>query len=229
VSYGQAQVTAASEFQRDREALTRAAENVRWWPAALAFVIIGVAYSFVSDRLTVGPNWVLLVIAVLATASASVMRWRGNIYAGRWIAIGALGVTTLSLSASVVYLVSALLTKSLDPTALLEGGGLLWVANIATFGLWYWEVDGGGPAHRHLTHCGSSDFAFPQMIIGDGKAVDWMPDFLDYVFLAFNTSTAFSPTDTMVLARRAKVLMMYQSVISLVTVAVLVARAINNL
>ncbi|HEY0580717.1 MAG TPA: hypothetical protein VGE94_00945, partial [Chloroflexota bacterium] len=79
------------------------------------------------------------------------------------------------------------------------------------------------------TRCGSSDFAFPQMIVGDGKAVDWLPDFLDYLFLAFNTSTAFSPTDTMVMARRAKMMMMYQSILSLVTVVVLVARAINAL
>ncbi|HEV7666587.1 MAG TPA: hypothetical protein VGQ62_23840, partial [Chloroflexota bacterium] len=72
-------------------------------------------------------------------------------------------------------------------------------------------------------------FAFPQTILGDGKPVDWLPDFLDYLFLAFNTSTAFSPTDTMILARRAKLLMMYQSMVSLVTVVVLVARAINAL
>ena len=80
-----------------------------------------------------------------------------------------------------------------------------------------------------MTRCGSSDFAFPQTTIGHGFEVNWTPDFLDYVFLAFNTSTAFSPTDTMVLARRAKALMMYQSVLSLVTVVVLVARAINAL
>jgi hypothetical protein len=223
-------VTAATEFDRDREALARAARNVRWWPATLAFVLVGAAYSLlVSDRLTVGPPWALLVVAVAAVVAAGVMRRRGQAHVGRWIAIAALGVITLSLTASIAYLVTALLTKSLDGIALLEGGAVLWASNIVIFGLLYWEVDGGGPVHRHATGCGSSDFAFPQMIVGDGKPVNWLPDFLDYLFLAFNTSTAFSPTDTMVMARRAKMMMMYQSILSLVTVVVLVARAINAL
>src|SRR5207245_2439240 len=102
-------------------------------------------------------------------------------------------------------------------------------SNLLTFALWYWEVDGGGPAHRHATRCGSSDFAFPQRVIGDQQDAAWVPEFVDYVFLAFNTSTAFSPTDTMVLARRAKLLMMYQSILSLITIAVLAARAINTI
>jgi uncharacterized membrane protein len=126
-----------------------------------------------------------------------------------------------------VYLVEALVDHTAEGPELLRGGGLLWVSNMLTFALWYWEVDSGGPAHRHATHCGSSDFAFPQRVLGGEVEAHWAPDFLDYLFLAFNTSTAFSPTDTMVLARRAKALMMYQSVISLVTVVVLVARAIN--
>ena len=78
----------------------------------------------------------------------------------------------------------------------------------------------------HLGRQCSTDFVFPQMAV---QQTEWTPEFVDYLFLAFNTSTAFSPTDTMVLARRAKVLMMLQSIISLVTIAVLAARAINTL
>jgi hypothetical protein len=100
---------------------------------------------------------------------------------------------------------------------------------LLTFALWYWEVDGGGPPHRHATKRGSTDFAFPQRVLAEPALEGWMPDFLDYVFLAFNTSTAFSPTDTMVLARRAKVLMMWQSAVSLTTIAVIAARAINTI
>lgn len=104
------------------------------------------------------------------------------------------------------------------------------IANVLTFALWYWDIDGGGPAHRHPGRHASSDFAFPQQQLDDDGLVEgWSPGFIDYLFLAFNTSTAFSPTDTIVLSRHAKVLMMLRSSISLVVIGILVARAINTL
>lgn len=215
--------------QVGQDALVLAAQSVRWWPAALAFVLVGVAYALVSDRLTLGPPWVLLVLAVVAVVSARVFRWRRLWHLQRLTALVSLSVITAAITISAALLVSALLSRSAEAMDLLKGGALLWVSNIVTFALWYWEVDAGGPAHRHATACGSSDFAFPQTILDDAAHKTWMPDFFDYLFLAFNTSTAFSPTDTMVLARRAKAMMMYQSVVSLVTVVVLVARAINAL
>jgi hypothetical protein len=213
----------------DRDTLARAAASVRWWPAAVAFIALGVAYALISERLTIGPRWALLVLAILAVVGARVLRWRGLISATRWLVIGVLLAVTVALTVSAAFLVEALIDHSLDATTLLVSGALLWTSNILTFALWYFEVDGGGPAHRHATRCGSSDFAFPQKVLGGDDLANWLPDFVDYVFLAFNTNTAFSPTDTMVLARRAKLMMMYQSVLSLVTVVVLVARAINVL
>ncbi len=207
--------------------LERAMANVRWWPAAVAFILLGVAYALISERLTVGPRWALLVLVIVAVVGARVLRWRGLISATRWLIIGALAVATASLTVSAGFLVEALIDHSLDAVTLLISGVLLWAINILTFALWYWEIDGGGPAHRHATGCGSTDFAFPQKVLGGDALANWMPDFVDYVFLAFNTNTAFSPTDTMVLGRRAKLMMMYQSVLALTTVVVLVARAIN--
>ena len=201
--------------------------NVRWWPAAVAFILLGVAYALISERLTVGPRWALLVLVIVAVVGARVLRWRGLISATRWLIIGALAVATAALTVSAGFLVEALIDHSLDAVTLLISGVLLWASNILTFALWYWEIDGGGPAHRHATGCGSTDFAFPQKVLGGDALANWMPDFVDYVFLAFNTNTAFSPTDTMVLGRRAKLIMMYQSVLALTTVVVLVARAIN--
>lgn len=211
----------------DPQRLAHAATHVRWWPAALAFLLLGGAYALVSERLTLGPPWWLLALAVLAVLSARVLRGRGMLRETRWIALGSLTAVTVAITVSVSYLVDGLLHHSADGADLLRAGALLWLSNVLTFALWYWEVDGGGPAHRHANHCGSTDFAFPQRVLGGEDEAKWAPEFVDYVFLAFNTSTAFSPTDTMVLARRAKVLMMYQSVVSLVTVAVVVARAIN--
>jgi uncharacterized membrane protein len=112
---------------------------------------------------------------------------------------------------------------------LLRDAALLWVINVVTFAVWYWEIDGGGPAQRHREGHVSEDFLFPQMNLGDKTAHSWSPGFLDYLFLAFNTSTAFSPTDTAFLSRPAKLLMMVQALLSLVILAVLVSRAINAL
>jgi uncharacterized membrane protein len=213
----------------DAEALAQAAARVRWWPAAMAFILLGLAYALVSDRLTIGPPWALLVLAIVVVVGVRVLRWRGLIWATRWLVLGVLAAVTVALTASAAFLVEALLGHSLDATTLLLSGVLLWASNLLTFALWYWEIDGGGPAHRHATGRGSTDFAFPQKVLGGDDLTGWSPDFVDYVFLAFNTNTAFSPTDTMVLGRRAKVMMMYQSILSLTTVVVLVARAINAL
>jgi uncharacterized membrane protein len=111
----------------------------------------------------------------------------------------------------------------------LRDAALLWVINVVTFAVWYWEVDGGGPAQRRREGYVSEDFLFPQMNFGNKTAHNWSPGFLDYLFLAFNTSTAFSPTDTAFLSQRVKLLMMVQALLSLVILAVLVSRAINAL
>jgi uncharacterized membrane protein len=107
----------------------------------------------------------------------------------------------------------------------------LWIANILVFALWYWKLDGGGPLRREDPNSESkSSFLFPQMTgRGDGKVPRWNPHFVDYLFLAFNTSTAFSPTDTAVLSRSAKLATMLQSIISLTIVALIAARAVNIL
>ena len=206
----------------ERQAL---ATGSRWWPAAVALLVLGVIDALLSDRLTLGPPWALLVLAVVVVIANFVLRWRGLLAARRWIAMGAIGATSIAVTASAGFLVNTLLSDSLDAPDLLRGAGGVYISNVLVFALWYWEMDGGGPARRHLTHSGSIDFAFPQRTLN----IDWTPEFIDYVFLAFNTSTAFSPTDTMVLGRQAKVLMMWQSVVSLVTVAVIAARAINIL
>lgn len=203
--------------------------KVNWWPAALAVVGLGAAYALVSDRLTVGPPWALLVVAVIVAGGTRLLGSRGMMRARRWVAILALVLVTLAVSASAAALINALLNKSTEAGDLLRDAVLLWVSNVLTFSLWYWEVDGGGPANRHATRSGSTDFAFPQRVLGGELEATWLPEYVDYLFVAFNTSTAFSPTDTMVLARRAKLLMMYQSVVSLITIAVLAARAINTI
>lgn len=213
----------------ETQPFSQAATRILWWPAALAFVGLGVMYALVSDRLTVGSRWALLIVAIVAVVGSRFLHWRGLLTARRWFSIAGLGAATLAVTLSAVFLIQALLTHSTEAGNLLLDAAALWVSNMLTFALWYWEIDCGGPAHRHATNCGSSDFAFPQRVIADAGEAAWTPEFVDYLFLAFNTSTAFSPTDTMILARRAKLLMMYQSIVSLITIAVLAARAINTI
>jgi uncharacterized membrane protein len=241
------------------------------WPATLALLALGAIYLVVAQRYRVGPPWLLLALVVLDVGSAEAARQRGAHDTARWLAIGLLVAATAQLVASAVYLVLDLGRGATQPLVLLGDAALMWAANVLTFALWYWEVDGGGPrarvkraaagagsaaepapAHSNpqlgeatspdttpadtvaapdgggdLDPAGEPELLFPQLAAPHGAG--WMPHFVDYLYFAFNTSTAFSPTDTAVLSTRTKLLTMAQSLISLVVTAVLLARAINTL
>jgi hypothetical protein len=196
---------------------------------AVAFLLLGVAYALVSARFTVGPPWLLLVIAIPAYATMVALYQGGRVRARRWLGVMLTALATLAVALSAGFLLNALLVGRTEAGDLLFSAALLWLSNVLVFALWYWEIDAGGPHQRRVGAVRSTDFLFPQMVAGDEYTHNWCPQFIDYFFLAFNTSTAFSPTDTMILARRAKLLMMLQAVISLVTIAVFAARAINTL
>ena len=198
------------------------------WPAIVVFLVIGVIYAFLPDRLMVGPRGLLLLVVVVMLVPLTVLRLRGYHHITRVLALTITALLMLAVAVSAVFLLTRLPGKNVAAPTLLRDGALLWVANVLVFALWYWEIDSGGPMHRSHTNFRSTDFVFPQMTL-DGASEHWTPHIIDYLFLAFNTSTAFSPTDTMVLSRRAKVLMMVQAIISLMVISVLVARAINIL
>ncbi len=140
-----------------------------------------------------------------------------------------LSVITLWILLSLILLIKGLSTKAESPLMLLQSAGLLWISNILVFASWYWRLDAGGPnARDRRERHEDGAFLFPQMTM-DGEHETWRPGFVDYLFLAFNTSTAFSPTDVPVLSPWAKVLMMVQASISLATLALLAARAVNIL
>ena len=97
--------------------------------------------------------------------------------------------------------------------------------NILVFAFWYWEIDGGGPRRRHEAGHRAADFLFPQQV--EGKSGKWAAGFFDYLFVAFTGATAFSPTDTYPLTRRAKALMMVEAILSLTIVVILIGRVAN--
>lgn len=199
--------------------------------AAIAGVLaLGVLYLFLPDKLTIGPNWLLLIIeAVLILPFVIALTTQRNLPHGlvRVAALVTLGITTLALAIGIALLVSILPQSGTKGLFLLRSAGILWVFNILVFALWYFEIDGGGPLKRHLAAPQATDFLFPQYTPGSNS--NWKPQFLDYVFLAFNSSTALSPADTQPLTKKAKVLMMIQAVFSLVVIVLLASRAVNIL
>lgn len=199
------------------------------WEAVLAVLAVGSAYALLPDDLRLGPRWLMLPLILLFLVPLNVARYFGNYHLVRALGFALSVLVTAALIASVVLLVTRLPSGKTSPTNLLRDGALLWGANILVFALWYWEIDGGGPHARHVKRYTSTDFLFPQMAMPDAEERNWSPLFIDYLFQAFNTSAAFSPTDVLTLSRRAKVLMMVQAMISIVVVAVLVSRAINTL
>ena len=200
------------------------------WPAAVALLSIGASYLALSGYVTFGPRvWLPGLMAVLIVPLLAAHAG-GRYRLARGIGFVLLGITTASVVLRVFFLVATLSGRGASALSVLVDAILIWVSTVVTFAVWYWEIDGGGPAERRMDAHASDDFLFPQIAQQDGKrAIGWAPGFLDYLFLAFNTSAAFSPTDTPVLSRRAKVLTMVQSVLSLIVIVVLVGWAINVL
>lgn len=200
------------------------------WPATIALIVLGTIFFLISARYPLGPRWSVPAVIAVLLVFVWITRWRGLHHLTGKIVKLLLALMTLAVIASATLLVVLIPVGGVTPRVLLRYSALIWIANVLTFALWYWDIDGGGPAHRHPGRHASSDFAFPQQQLDDDGLVEgWSPGFIDYLFLAFNTSTAFSPTDTIVLSRHAKLLMMLQSSISLVVIGILVARAINTL
>ncbi|MBV8198848.1 MAG: hypothetical protein JO263_12005 [Candidatus Eremiobacteraeota bacterium] len=214
------------------------------WHASLAVLAAVALYVTLPPRLIIGPVWVapMLVLVVLVPLSILVPRRRRETRRARFWSILLIAIVNFFNLASVLLLVGGLFAPqkaSLHSAAvLLRTGGQIWATNILVFALWFWELDGDGPdARAHATAATefeNADFLFPQMqmsLAGGEKArcVDrlWKPQFIDYLYLAFTNSTAFSPTDTMPLSRWAKLLMTVEALISLITVAIVVARSIN--
>jgi hypothetical protein len=205
------------------------------WPAAIALLTVGALHYALPSALTVGPDWLVLVLLVGLVMPALISTRTGYWHTAQIFGYLANGVVTLALISSLAILVARLPSHKDSPLELLMSAGALWICNVLVFASWYWRLDAGGPHERDL-HGAHTDgaFLFPQMTLDQELRREmgedqWSPGFVDYLFLAFNTSTAFSPTDVPVLSRWAKGLMMIQSTISLATIAIIAARAVNVL
>ncbi len=227
----------SDESRRDDAEWGQRAQSEPRWPAALAVVAAGALYFALPDRLIsgLGPRWVVPTLEGVLEASLIIANPRLTRESRRVrpVAIVLIALVNLANVVSLGELVHELLAVTGNSApggrTLIYASVPVWVTNVLVFALWYWELDRGGPVARLELHRRQPDFLFPQMTAPDATRLDWSPAFIDYLFTSFTNATAFSPTDTMPLTSWAKILFMIQSLASLLTVALVVSRAVNIL
>ena len=206
------------------------------WPPFVAMLALGGLFAALPPSLFGGaPRWLLVVIVVCQAVPIFILHRRHNHFIAHVLGYILNSFVTVALIVALWFLIKEVTEHQITPPQLLRSAAALWISNFLIFASWYWRLDGGGPHQRALTP-GHTDgaFLFPQMTMHpEAKSAageeEWEPNFVDYLFLAFNTSTAFSPTDVPVLSRWAKLLMMVQAMISLLVLALLAGRAVNIL
>lgn len=222
----------------------------RWLARAAVLLIVALQVGFVND-LSVGPWWLapsielaLLIPLSLGTIwtqrsvrkAETDLEWR--LVRSRRRNVRLLAIVLTAFSTLINFIALALLIRAIigghagTGRALLIDAINIWTTNVIVFALWYWFLDRGGPSSRGLVPDHKRDFLFTQQQQAASSAAgfsEWLPGFIDYLFLAYTNATAFSPTDTFPLTVRAKLLMMAESAISLVTIAVVASRAVGIL
>lgn len=207
------------------------------WHAALFTIAAIVLYATLPNRVTFGPLWLMpllcasMLVPLLMVSPVRIEETRFQ----RWLSIALIATMNVFNVMTLIQLLTAVFAtkRAFVSTELLVAAVQIWLTNVIVYGLWFWEVDGGGPARR--AHAAAaltrrSDFVFPQMGLPEvQRIVDFRPKVVDYMYVAFTNATAFSPADTFPLTRRAKALMMLQAITSLTTLAIIAARAVGLL
>jgi hypothetical protein len=209
------------------------------WQALIALAAVEALEMLLSDALTLRgltpsdptAEWAGLLLSFSLFTACLVCWLAGNRTWTRRMMFVFAGWVTTGLVFNVLALVITL------PARIGEQGGLdvlrdavvVWLVNVLIFALWYWLIDSGGFEMRSHGNAGRRDLVFPQQANQFSDWPDWKPAFLDYLFLAFSNSTAFSPTDTFILSARVKLMTMVQATVSLTVLAMLAAYAVNVL
>jgi uncharacterized membrane protein len=204
-----------------------------FWPAQLSVLLAIVVQVLLPERLTAGPGW--LVPSLEGALLFGLIVVTPNVLEDehprrRRIALSLTAFVTVANIFSLAALTHFLLHHEVsDGRGLIGAGVLIWLTNLLIFALWYWEMDRGGPGRRAAGRDGPPDFLFVQMSDDRIEPRDWRPRFVDYLYVSLTNNTAFSPTDTMPLTPMAKAVMGVQSVVSLLTIGLIVSRAVNIL
>jgi hypothetical protein len=200
------------------------------WQARIAIVVAALLYMTLPSRYTLGPVW---LFPVLEGAVLLLLTFGTERLTRKWARVAAItliAMLNVANLASLVLLVHRLVEgKHILGPELLYSAIAIWITNVIVFALWFWELDRGGPDARRRFDHPEPDFLFPQMATPGCAINGWTPVFLDYFYVAFTNATAFSPTDTLPLTPWAKMLMLVQSFVSLATITLVAARAVNIL
>jgi len=202
----------------------------RRWPVAITALAVLFLLEVLPWRARLLPPWVpyigviaLIVPMAAVNLSGTTARWLRIEHATTLVFCAfAEGVTVTALARLLAVMIRG--SREIGGNQLLTSSVAAWAMNVLTFSLLYWQLDRGGPAFA-----AKRDWLFPQEGVREKTASDWQPGFVDYLYLAYSTATAFSSTDVLPLTSRAKMLMMFESAISLVTILVVASRAINLL
>jgi uncharacterized membrane protein len=209
-----------------------------FWPSQLTILVAIVLQFTLPARLTIGPVWLVPSMEgalLLGMFFATPRELEFEHPRRRRVALVMIAFVTAANIFSLVALSKYLLHNTIHTNGtnsgreLIISGTLIWLTNFLIFGLWYWELDRGGPGKRASGHDGPPDFLFPQMSDDQIEPREWRPKFIDYLYVSLTNATAFSPTDTMPLSAMAKSVMGIQSIVSLVTIGLIVSRAVNVL
>jgi uncharacterized membrane protein len=227
----------------DRGPVRRSIRREPRWHAAVAVVGALLLYITLPPKLTIGPVWIAPLLVLLVSIPLFYFAPRRAADNRRVRILGLLSIAIVNFFnvASIVLLIAAFFhpvrAKSLNSAGiLLRNGAQIWLINVLVFGLWFWELDGGGPAirERDAAILGSHrpDFLFPQMQLNEQNAAcaydpHWTPAFFDYLYIAFTNATAFSPADVLPLTRRAKAAMLIEAMVSLATIAIVLSRSVS--
>ena len=205
------------------------------WPMAAAVVAAMVLTILLPDDLRLAPRWLLpaveglLLVVLIAADPGKISRRSAALRATSVALISVLAVSTVW---STIQLIDDLIhggPETNSASALLQAGGSVWACTVIAFSLLYFELDGGGAAARAERMPDTPDLAFPQQLNPGVSDPQWRPRYIDYLYLGLTNSMAFSPTDVMPLAPWAKITMSIQSVVSLLILGLIVARAVNVL
>jgi uncharacterized membrane protein len=233
---GHAAQQAEHAVERAEDAAGRLERHIRneepFWPAQIAVALMLVLYLTLPNKVVIGPQWlipgvegILLVGLIVSTPTRHLDQTPGR----RAVVFSLLALVSATTLVSLILLTHFLLQGGkAGGHPLILAGIVLWATNVLIFAIWYWELDRGGPSIRCHHEPGPPDFLFPQMSEPE-LARGWKPGFIDYLYTSLTNATAFSPTDTMPLTSLAKILMGVQSIIALVTIGLVVSRAVNIL
>ena len=210
--------------------------HTRRWPASLAVVAVLALQLLVPPQINALPRWLMPVLGGLLLLPLFYMNPFHLRRDEPWLRPVAIVLDAILVAVNAYYLAGMIFFlnngDANEAAVLIKSAVLIWVTNVVASAVWLWEIDRGGPfarAPEHARETERADLLFPQMTVDLPGWKGWLPGFTDYLYVAFTNATAFSPTDTMPLTARTKVLMGIQSAISLLTIAIIAARAVNVL